>query len=433
MLTRVWAALERIIPRGLLAASMIAAAFVTNPQAIGIYTWAALAMTFFTALTDTPIQHVAMLSLRSQRGRAFLQRYAYWSGSTGVLYMAVSVLLIAEFANTDEPFQSIVMSLSPFILVPVVRASAVRLTARLQYDGLWREVMLYRFYGAILGAAIGMPVVFITKSIFGACATFAISESAYAIFVLIANRIRVDPQRAEIAKTPAEEVENQAFNSWTTYRHMLMFSTFGWLSGQSERLWIGAWAGTAILGTYSFGLAIGRSAGDAIGASQPNVLRADLARSGAQTDTEMREMIAKNLRGGLLLTLTNAIAVVLISLYLLPLLLGKQWSTALAMAPILAISAIPAALTQSTAPVFVQTNKARISYIAPAIALLFGPFVALAAMNSMVLAAWTVLLRECALAIMQTILMGPLTPWREIWQTFLAVAFGAAAIAVLMI
>lgn len=428
-MTRIWAALERIIPRGLLAGSTIAAAFVTDPYAIGVYTWAALALTLFSALTDTPIQHVAMISIGSPDGREFLRRYAFLASFAGVFFMAISIWLISYFASPHSVYTEF-FRLSPFILAPIARSVAAQKTAVLQFRGLWRKVTESRFYGAIIGAAIGLPIVFIDKSILGACITVTASEICYTALVFAAvNRL----QDGEEDKAPGQHANNASphpsFNHKATYRHMVMFSTFGWLSGQAERVLLGAWAGTGALGTYSFGTAIGRSAGEAIAASQPGVLRADLTRADAHSAGEIRSILSRNLRGGLYLTAGNASAVILISIYVLPTFLADQWSSAIAMASILALSSIPSAVAQSTAPVFVQKQRAQLSYIAPAILLVFAPIVAIAAINSLTLAAWSVLLRECMLATIQSLLIGRATPWREVILAFLVVACGSVLVA----
>lgn len=422
-MTRLWAALERIVPRGLLAGSVIALAFVSDPYAIGLYTWAALALTFYSALTEAPIQHVAMISIGSTNGRAFLRRYAWVSGFAGVFFMAAAVWLIAERLGRNSTFVDFI-NLSPFILVPVSRAFAAQKTALLQYSGLWQKVMMFRSYGAVIGAAIGLPIIFINKSILGACITITASEICYTTFVFFAVT------RSRTALRPSNE--ETRLEPWDTYRHMAMFSMLGWLSSQLERLLLGAWAGTATLGVYSFGFAIGRSAGEAIASSQPSVLRADLTRSAATSDGQIKKLLSGNLRGGLYLTVGTALAVTVLSIYVLPIFLGDKWSDALEMAPILALSAIPSAVAQSAAPVFVQMQRAHLSYLAPALLLFFAPVVASAAVNSLTLAAWTVLLRECLLATIQSLLLGHATPWREVFLAFFAVAAGALIVATLI-
>lgn len=431
MMTRIWAALERIIPRGLLAGSTIAAAFVTSPYAIGLYTWAALALTLFAALTDSPVQHVAMTSIGTSAGRSFLRKYTYLSAVIGVLFMTLAVWMISEFAGQDSNL-AIFISLSPFLLVPIARAIATRKTALLQLTGSWRKVMLFRFYGSITGAAIGLPIVFMRKSIFGACLTLAIAEIAYATLAsLAAARIQFDLGHARYSTSICDEANGRPEIIQATYRHMVMFSTLGWLSGQIERVLLGSWAGTSALGIYSFGTAIGRSAGEAIASSQPGVLRAELTKSAARENQEIRPFLRTNLRGGLYLTAANTFAVIIISVLVLPRFLGEQWNSALQMAPILALSGIPSAVAQSTAPVFVQQRRAHLSYIAPAVLLFFAPLVALIAMKSLTLAAWAVLVREFMLATTQTLLLGRATPWREVFLAFTVTAAGAVVVAVL--
>jgi len=135
------------------------------------------------------------------------------------------------------------------------------------------------------------------------------------------------------------------------------------------------------------------------------------------------------LRGGLLLTVSNAIVVIVLAIYVLPHFLGPKWTAALQMVPVLALSAIPLAIAASSAPVHIHKGNARVAYIAPLVCLVLAPLIALAAMNSLVMAAWIVLLRECVLALLQSLLMGRSAPWREIGFAMLAVAVGAMAMA----
>ena len=423
MLRRIWAAVEVVIPRGLVAASTIVAAAVTNPHAIGMLSWASLSLTLYLALADAPIRHVAISAIQTTDGRHFLRRYTLLSSSVGFLFMTIAIWVIADVFGVDTA-RGDFLSLAPLILVPVARAVAVVPTAVSQRDGWWGRISLYRTIGAVVGAAVGLPIVFIDRSIVGASIAFALSEITYAIIVTI-----VVAGRGGAPSDGNSNPHESGQDFIVAYRHMTLYAAIGWLQGLSERVLVGLWAGTGALGVYSLGSAVGRSSGDAIAASQPTVLRTDLAQSAPRSDSEIRSMLGRNLRGSLVLTVSNAIVVIVVAIYALPHFLGPNWTAALQMVPILALSAIPLAIAASSAPVHVHRGNARVAYIAPSVCLIFAPLIALAAMNSLVIAACIVLLRECVLALLQSLLMGRSAPWREIGFAMLAVAVGAVALA----
>lgn len=341
--------------------------------------------------------------------------------------MTVSVWIIAGAFGKDSTGTDF-LSLAPLVFVPLARAIAIQPTAVLQHQESWRRVSAYRITGAVMGATIGLPIVLATRSIVGASTAWMTSEITYTLIICMSLALKKKSAGRQSVLTPSDDGGGRTIGYWSTYVHMALYSTLGWLQGQSERVLLGMWAGTSALGAYSLGTAIGRSAGDAIALSQPVVLRVDLSRSEPTSDCEIKRILGRNIRGGLLLTVASAIAVIIISVYLLPPLLGPSWSTALRMGPILALSAIPLAISASSAPVHIQMGKARIAYIAPAISLLFAPVVAVGAINSLTLAAWIVLLRECVLALMQSVLMRRAAPWREVSLALVIVALGSLAV-----
>jgi O-antigen/teichoic acid export membrane protein len=380
------------------------------------------------ALADAPIRHVAVSAIQTIDGQLFLRRYTLLASLVGFFFMSISIWTIADVFGTNTARVDF-LSLAPLILVPVARAVAVQPTAVSQSEGLWGRISLYRMIGAVVGAALGLPIVLINNSIVGASIASALSEITYAIIVtiVVASRRGTTSDRTPILMARTDPLESGE-DYFQAYRHMTLYSAIGWLQGLSERVLVGLWAGTGALGVYSLGTAVGRSSGDAIAASQPTVLRTDLAQNEPRSDGRIRKMLGRDIRNGLVLTVSNAIAVIALAIYVLPHFLGPDWTAALEMVPILALSAIPLAIAASSAPVQIHRGKARIAYIAPAICLIFAPLIALAAINSLVVAAWIVLLRECVLALLQSLLMGRVAPWREIAFAMLIVAAGSLAV-----
>ncbi|RZT18924.1 O-antigen/teichoic acid export membrane protein [Mycobacterium sp. BK558] len=400
---RIWAAFERVIPRAVLAVTTVMAAAVTDPHAIGIYSWAVLILTLHQSLTDQAIRHLAVVHVVSSGGLAFLRRYAFVAGASGAALMAAAVVVIVALSGRSHVVID-VANLLPLIFVPCAQAAAVRPTAELQRNQLWAKVSLWRTISSLIGVAFGVAVVLTTRSIMGACIAILVSELSFTAMV---RRSSLNgPQRELSDGTPST-------GTWRTFGHMAVYSGLAWLQGQSERVFLGAWAGTAALGSYSLGLSVGRSAGDAIAASQANVLRVDLSESALACDDDLRVALGRHLRAALFLAWASAILTVALAWLLLAPFLGEEWQAALKMVPVLALTAIPSAVAWSSAPVHIQRGKARSALLAPALCLLMAPLIALAAMSSLVAAAWVVLLRDCVLAATQLLLMGRAAPWRE--------------------
>lgn len=431
MLRPIWAALENLVPRGLGALSTVVAALVTNPHAIGMLSWATLSLTFYQALTDQPIRHLGVPAIRTKAGRRFLARYAFLSSAVGAVSMSLAVLFIAHAFGLNDT-RSDVLSLLPLVIVPVARGAAVTPTALAQLEGLWARISLHRTLGALIGAAIGLPIVLQTKSVVGACIAIAASEVFYTLFLRATVALyRINQTRDAETFDEIEVSRRESETFLSSYCHMALYSFIGWLQSLSERALVGFWAGTAALGTYSLGTAVGRSSGDAIAASQPTLLRTDLSKVQPNSNETVRAVLGRSLRVGIALALVNAALVTALAIYVLPRLLSPNWATALQMAPILALTAVPLIVAASSAPVHVHKGTSKVTYLAPAICLIFAPLTALTAVNTLVGAAWIVLIRECILAMLQAILMGRSAPWREIGVSFISVAIGAVTVVIL--
>ena len=98
------------------------------------------------------------------------------------------------------------------------------------------------------------------------------------------------------------------------------------------------------------------------------------------------------------------------------------------MVPILALTGVPLAVAASSAPVHIQRGNSRVAYLGPAICLIFVPVIAAAAVASLVMAAWVVLIKDCVLAFIQAVLMGRATPWSEVVFAGFIVGLGSVAV-----
>lgn len=419
---------ERTIPRAVVALSLLAAAAVTDPRAVGIYSWAVLATSLYGAVTDSPIRHVAAVHILTPAGPKLLGRYALIAGVSGLMFMLTAVWTIARFAFTGSTAAGVALLL-PLVLIPPAQAIAVQPVARLQREGHWAQLSLSRMIASLVGAVVGVPIVFLSRSILGASLALMLAELLFALCAWVFAR-HLDKNFVNSDRCDQPE---GAF--WSTYWHMTGYSTLGWLQSQSERVFLGLWAGTTALGSYSLGSAIGRSAADAINESQAGVLRVDLSnaasRADVMTDEMLRPIVKRNLRAAVLLAAAGAVGVALVTDYGLAPWLGAQWIEALTMVPILALTGVPLAVAASSAPVHIQRGNSRVAYLGPAICLIFVPVIAAAAVASLVMAAWVVLIKDCVLAFIQAVLMGRATPWSEV--VFAGFIVGLGSVAVLLI
>lgn len=424
---RVWAVAERIVPRGVVAATTIISAAVTDPFAMGIYAWAVIAFTFLSAVYEVPLRYCAVTLMGSPGGPDRLRRAVLISGGFGVLLMLVAVWTVSAFAGSKNAATTF-FHLSPLVAVPAAQVAAIESTAQLQRFGMWRQISLTRTTASIFGIALGIPATLLTKSIIGASLTICVSEVCYAVLSkYLANHNTKNITTESESDVQANKIGGDLFAFGKTYRSMAAYGAIAWLQGHSERWLLGLWAGTSALGVYSLGSAIARSAGEAIAASQVNILRIDLANSDACSDERIREITRRHLRSVLLITTFGVCSTLLVSNFLLSPLLGPKWRGAFEIVPILALASFPLAVAMSVALVHIHRGKPQLASVAPAICLVFAPLIGIVAVSSLEAAVWIYLARECTLAMIQLMLMGRSAPWREAAITGGIVALGSAA------
>lgn len=416
---RAWAALERLLPRALVAVTSVVVASVTNPTEVGVYAWAILALTLFQAVTDQSVRHVSIAAVETASGEVFLRRYVKWSSAAGVLVMvAVSMTVALSVAHSSSALE-VFGELALLALVPVPMALAVRPLAILQRASQWRSASDARVYGSLVGAAIGVPTALLTHSIVGGAVTVLLSETFFTAVVCARAR--------RIPSTPLDHLTSSAEIS-KAFRSMQVYSAVAWAQGQADRLLIGAWSGTAQLGSYSLATSVGRSAGDAVAASQAAVLRADLASAKPETQRGVRALFSRHLLSTLAVSVGAAAASIVLAASVIGPILGPDWANALAAVPVLALAGIPSAVSWSSAPIHNFSNRSRRAILAPFGGLIMAPLIAIAATHSLVTAAWLVIAREVVLAALQLALMGRSAPWGR--ASLVAAVLGASSLGV---
>lgn len=417
-----WAALERILPRALMALTSIVVAAVTSPGAVGAYAWGVLVLTLFQSLTDQPVRHVAIQSIGHKRGEGFLTSYAWLSSVVGAVIIGATAVIVDRLLVVPSSIP-LFASLIPLAAVPTAMACAVRATARMQLANRWGAISLWRAVSSGVGVAVGAPTAIATQSILGASLTVLVSEGVFALAVVLSAR-RVNLPEMIDAESPARG----------SFLHMQIYSMLGWSQSQLDRVFIGLFAATSALGGYSLASAVGRSAGDALGASQAAILRRDLSSMKSLDERDqVRSLLRKQFSMGSVLAFGGAIATIGATLFVLRPILGSEWSAALAMVPILSLSAIPSVISWSSAPIHIYSRRSGRSILAPVAGVLVAPLVALAALYSLPMAAWVILAREVVMALVQVSLMGRLAPWRRVAMIFILLAAVATAVQVFVV
>lgn len=420
------AALERLVPRGVTAVTSIVVAAVTDPEAFGFYTWAVIVLTLFLALSDQPARQVAVPALSSERGERFLRRYMRLASFAGIGAMAIAIAAIGLAANDG----AIAIALLPLALSPAAVAMSTMAVASLQLNEQWGRLSLARLIGALAGVSIGVSVALLTRSVLGAALSVLISEAVFTLVVLkraslSSATLNPSVQNVDPTTDHAEPPTARAF------AHMQVYSGLAWLQGQLDRVLLGAWAGPAVLGLYSLATAIGRSGGDALAASQANLLRAELSRSRPSNPSDIAKSADRVLLPGVFLASAVVALTALISKFVLAPILGAEWAEATMIAPILALTAFPALLSWSSAPLHLHRRRAGRANIAPVIGLAFAPVVAVVAVSSLMTAAWIVVAREFLLALAQMLILGRSAPLRSAALALASLACGAVAVVLL--
>jgi O-antigen/teichoic acid export membrane protein len=417
---RAWAALERVLPRLVLAITGVVVAAVTSPSEVGLYAWGVIFLTLVQAATDLPARQVAVNALATADGRGFLHLYSRLVGTVGPIFLSISLTILVALASSPFAFSQLV-ALLPLALVPLPMALAVLPVASLQRQGHWRSISSTRAVSSVLGTAVGVTVAISTKSIAGASLANLVSEATFAIAIIWLHRRHTLP-------LPAPGGDSTSTETARAFRHMAIYSLLGWAQAQSDRVLVGALAGPASLGNYTTGMSIGRSAGDAVAASQASVLRVDLGAAEATDSARIRALVGRNLRGSLFAAIATFALTTLGALLIVAPILGPEWAPALSVVPIVALTGIPAAISWSSGAVHVFTGRTAAANIAPAVGIAFAPVIAIAATSSLTLAAWLVVLRETLLASCQILLMRRAAPLRAAAWSFATLLFLSLAV-----
>ena len=171
-------------------------------------------------------------------------------------------------------------------------------------------------------------------------------------------------------------------------------------------------AGTAVLGTYTAGSAVGRAPGDALAASTANMVRVGVADK--ETPDEIRDASDHYLFRALILAVAGVVVSQVAAIVLTPV-LGEEWRPAMAMVPFIAMVSFPGVLSWAASVLLVRTGAAWKTFVGPVIGIVFGAVIAWVASFNLQLAATVLVLREFAVVLTAYLLVGRAAPWRSFW------------------
>lgn len=389
--------MERAIPRVFSAVVMLLLAALTSPTVVGVYSIVTLMFTAAQSATDTAVRQVLIRAVTDPAGGPFLRRYT--RVAPVISSLAIAGLIFALWlAGTVESVETAV-ELLPIALAPYFAAFGVRSVGELQAVGRWKTLAQGQMWAAVVSLVVSVPVMLLTHSVLGPALQLLLVEAVFALWC-----------RREAAQVDVPMIDPgpQATSLRSDMTSMSAFSLIAWFQGQAERVLMASFVGPAALGTYSTASAVARAPGEALAASTSNVVRTAVAR--AETPSEVREAAEGTLSRSLLLAGAAVLVSIVAAIVLRPL-LGPKWHEALAIVPILSISAFPSMLSWSSAVLQVRMGQGWHTLWAPLVGITFAVGIAVAAGHSLVLASYLVVARDLAVVTVGFLLVRDAAPW----------------------
>lgn len=417
-----WSLFERSIPRLASAVVMLTLAALTSPDIVGIYAWAALALTLISACSDTAIRQIIITLFEAQTSIQFLRRYQRLSAILGSGAMLLAIAALA--ASTPNALMPHAASLLPMALVPSVIAVSIAHVGYLQLRQEWRLLAGMQLWAALGGLAIAVPTLLMTGSLVAAALQTLITELIVA--VLARNWAQRLGEREFITRLPPATARPNEF--W----HSVVLCLLGWAQSQSDRLFVGLMGGTQLLGLFNTGWALGRSGSEALGAATANVMRSHMRDAETESADRQREHMSRLLMLSVVAGLAIGLVTMLASDLIVRPVLGPEWTSAIDAAVVLAICTPAVAVSWALSAAL--ASRARIKWGTPAkaVGIVLSLVIALAALQSLVWAALVVLAREWIVLLLSGIALKLGLPWRAIAAGILATGV-MAGLAILLL
>lgn len=406
----IWSLVERVLPRAANALLMVLLAYFLTPFQVGLYVWPMLILTFYYSALDGAIRQVVVPSWSSRNAFGLLIAYQRWASVAGVTVM-ISTIGVMLLHFTEDRAQ--IVGLLPLVAVPVFNSISVIPLGFIQRMNDWRALARMQVMAAAVSLIVSVPAVVLTRSLTGASLQVLLTECIFAFAVRKAARARgMEEIRAGLSEGPTYGRE---------FFHASVFFVGGWAQAQIDKVLIGAFAGTGLLGSYNFALAVARNPGDAISASTSNVLRVKLSEAEVGSPRE----VGKAADGVLLKAVGLGVVMVVLLMvgveFILKPILGATWKAPLDASLPATISILPTILSWGL-PVVMLTIK-RLAWGGPlrVIGILLALPIAYAATVSLSAAAWALLGREVVMAVLFMLACGKAVPVRVSAITLLLV------------
>lgn len=410
MLIQIKSLLERAIPRLSSALVVLLLAAFTTPHYVGIYNLVTLLYTAIQVTIDSGARFVVIRALKEPGGMRIMNRYRTIMPFVAFMILAGLMLFLrwrGTLENWGEFFQVL-----PVALAPGFGAAGLLYVGVLQATNQWGTLARLQLWAALAGLSVGGTTLILTQSLLGPALQLAVTEGVFALLCWWRARNNTKPI---VQSAPGQR---SILSDMTT---MSGYALMSWFQGQAERLFMSIFAGTAVLGTYTAGNAVGRAPSDALAASTANVLRVGIADKddGAGIKQESERLLTR----ALLLAFACVVLSVAATFVLGPL-LGPDWATAMSMVPFIAMVAFPSVLSWSASVLLVRTGEAWKTFVAPVTGVSFGVLIAWAATVDLHVAATMLVLREIAVVLVSFVLIGWVAPWRSFSICVLLAAAG---------
>lgn len=396
--------LERAFPRVFSAVLMLLVAAYTNPYQVGIYSWVALVYTATVAALDSPARQVIVRAITEPGGMRFLSRYQkiYPAIAFVVITGAIAIL----WGVGVIPNWGTALDLMPFAVAPVFTSWGLSYVGLLQTTNRWHELARAQLIASVVSVGLALPVLLLTHNLLGPSLQTLVGEIVFAYWC----RRRARFQRRAEQNVPDRIVPPDDAKSITyDMVGMAAYSLLAWVQGQAERLFIGAFSGAALLGTFSTAANVGRAPGDALGASTANLTRTAIAPH--FEPKAVRETSEKLMLKTLALAFGAPLSATAFALLIGPL-LGADWKPAMRVVPILSISAFPSVMSWAASVLQMKAGRANRAVWAPILGIAFGALIGLTAAHSLALACYFVIVREVAVVTLAFTLVRSYAPWR---------------------
>ncbi len=405
----IWSFVERSFPRVASAVLMLTLAALTSPDLVGIYAWAALALTLVSASSDAAVRQVIMTMFSSQASFEFFRRYRWTAAVAGTVAMLLVILALA-LSNLDRPGTlGEVLNLLPMALVPAVLAWSVLHIGYLQLGNAWRTLAGTQFWAAFGSLLVTLPIMVATGSLLAVALQPLITEIIVAL-IARSNALRLN-EAEFIRNIPNRPTGNNE------YWHATVLSVLGWFQSQADRLMVGLIGGTTLLGFFTPGWALGRTGAESLGLASANVMRSRMREVESATLPQQLKSISGPLTMSAIAGLGVAIITVILSEWVIGPILGEEWRVSIDAASILAVSTPATAVSWSVTAALAGRGRLKWGSPSKLVGIAMSVLVAVAALHSLEAAAWVVVAREWVVLFLVLIALKLGVPWMSMIVT----------------